>query len=74
MTDHPLLDIRDFSLVFDTFDGTYHAIDGVNLSLQPVSAWSRRRPHALLADPCNFRGVNFWACRIALCDRCAGVR
>ncbi len=38
MTDHPLLDIRDFSLVFDTFDGTYHAIDGVNLSLQPGEA------------------------------------
>ncbi|TYB85595.1 ABC transporter ATP-binding protein [Oceaniovalibus sp. ACAM 378] len=38
MTKEPLLDIRDFSLVFDTFDGTYHAIDRVNLSLQPGEA------------------------------------
>lgn len=38
MAADPLLDIRDFSLVFDTFDGTYHAIDDVNLSLQPGEA------------------------------------
>lgn len=38
MTDAPLLDIRDLSLVFDTFDGTYHAIDAVNLSLRQGEA------------------------------------
>ncbi|MBN9889905.1 ABC transporter ATP-binding protein [Pelagibaca abyssi] len=34
----PLLDIRDLSLVFDTFDGTYHAIDKVSLQLKPGEA------------------------------------
>lgn len=34
----PLLDIRDFSLVFDTFEGTYKAISNVSLSLQPGEA------------------------------------
>ncbi|MGR3375867.1 ABC transporter ATP-binding protein [Salipiger abyssi] len=34
----PLLDIRDLSLVFDTFDGTYHAIDQVSLQLNPGEA------------------------------------
>ncbi|QUS35292.1 ABC transporter ATP-binding protein [Falsirhodobacter algicola] len=34
----PILDIRDFSLVFDTFDGTYHAIDKVNLQLSAGEA------------------------------------
>ncbi|MGR3793322.1 ABC transporter ATP-binding protein [Vannielia sp. SX4] len=40
MTDSstPTLEIRDFSLVFDTFDGTYHAIDKVNLTLRPGEA------------------------------------
>lgn len=38
MAKDPLLSIRDLSLVFDTFDGTYHAIEGVNLSLQPGEA------------------------------------
>ncbi|MBU2961291.1 ABC transporter ATP-binding protein [Citreicella sp. C3M06] len=33
MDSTPILDIRDFSLVFDTFDGAYHAIDKVDLSL-----------------------------------------
>ena len=33
MDSRPILDIKDFSLVFDTFDGTYHAIDRVDLSL-----------------------------------------
>ena len=35
---NPLLDIQDFSLVFDTFDGTYHAIDKVSLQLKPGEA------------------------------------
>lgn len=34
----PLLNIHDMSLVFDTFDGTYHAIDKVNLQLKPGEA------------------------------------
>jgi len=34
----PLLNIRDFSLVFDTFDGTYRAISNVSLSLEPGEA------------------------------------
>lgn len=34
----PLLDIRDLSLVFDTFDGTYHAIDRVSLQIKPGEA------------------------------------
>ncbi|MEY8827827.1 ABC transporter ATP-binding protein [Sedimentitalea sp. XS_ASV28] len=34
----PLLDIQNLSLVFDTFDGTYHAIDDVSLSLKPGEA------------------------------------
>ncbi|MFV0332886.1 MAG: ABC transporter ATP-binding protein [Tropicimonas sp.] len=33
-----LLDIRNLSLVFDTFDGTYHAIDDVTLGLRPGEA------------------------------------
>ncbi|SBV99080.1 D-ala-D-ala transporter subunit; ATP-binding component of ABC superfamily [uncultured Alphaproteobacteria bacterium] len=31
----PLLSIRDFSLVFDTFDGTYHALDRVSFDVAP---------------------------------------
>ena len=38
MTDQPLLSIRNFSLDFDTFDGVYHAIDGVNIDLQAGEA------------------------------------
>ena len=38
MTDQPLLSIRNFSLNFDTFDGVYHAIDGVNIDLQAGEA------------------------------------
>ena len=33
MNSFPILKIRNFSLAFDTFDGAYHAIDDVNLSL-----------------------------------------
>ena len=33
MSDAPLLSIRDFTLEFDTFDGVYKAIDGVNIDL-----------------------------------------
>ena len=33
MTGEPLLSIRDFTLEFDTFDGVYKAIDGVNIDL-----------------------------------------
>ena len=29
-----LLDIRDYRLAFDTFDGTLHVLDGIDLSLQ----------------------------------------
>ncbi len=29
----PLLEIRDYRLNFNTFDGVYHALDGVNLSV-----------------------------------------
>ena len=34
MTDQPLLSIQDFSLDFDTFDGVYKAIDGININLK----------------------------------------
>jgi len=37
MTD-PLLSIRGLELAFDTFDGPYHAIGGVDLDLQPGEA------------------------------------
>ncbi len=33
MTDAPILSIQDYRLNFNTFDGTYHALDGVNLSV-----------------------------------------
>ena len=33
MTNQPLLSIQDFSLEFDTFDGVYQAIDGINIEL-----------------------------------------
>ena len=33
MTNTPVLDIRDYRLNFNTFDGVYHALDGVNLSV-----------------------------------------
>ena len=33
MTDQPLLSIQDFSVDFDTFDGVYKAIDGINIDL-----------------------------------------
>ena len=35
MTGQPLLSIQDFSLEFDTFDGVYKAIDGINIDLHP---------------------------------------
>ena len=38
MAPPPILDIQYFSLVFDTFDGTYHAIDRVNLQLRAGEA------------------------------------
>jgi oligopeptide/dipeptide ABC transporter ATP-binding protein len=34
----PILSIRDLRLEFDTFDGVYKAIDGVNLNLAPGEA------------------------------------
>ncbi|WP_299843856.1 ABC transporter ATP-binding protein [uncultured Jannaschia sp.] len=34
----PVLEIRDFSLAFDTFDGRYYAIDSANLTLRPGEA------------------------------------
>ncbi len=33
MTQAPVLSIQDYRLNFNTFDGTYHALDGVNLSV-----------------------------------------
>lgn len=33
MTDAPVLEIRDYRLNFNTFDGVYHALDGVNLAV-----------------------------------------
>ncbi|CAN0503555.1 unnamed protein product, partial [Discosporangium mesarthrocarpum] len=33
MTELPVLEIRDYRLNFNTFDGVYHALDGVNLSV-----------------------------------------
>jgi oligopeptide/dipeptide ABC transporter ATP-binding protein len=33
MTEAPVLEIRDYRLNFNTFDGVYHALDGVNLSV-----------------------------------------
>ncbi len=33
MTKAPILSIKDYSLNFNTFDGTYHALDRVNLSV-----------------------------------------
>ncbi|WP_340149954.1 ABC transporter ATP-binding protein [uncultured Sneathiella sp.] len=33
MTEAPVLEIRDYRLNFNTFDGVYHALDGVNLAV-----------------------------------------
>ena len=31
----PLLEVRDYRLAFDTFDGTLHVLDGIDLAVAP---------------------------------------
>ena len=48
----PIIEIKDYSLNFKTFDGTYHALSDVNLSVRPGETLGIVGESALLPARC----------------------